>query len=356
MNQNKYKLEIAVQEFLKAVENKLPGWLKDDKFEKREVLNELEEHIWDKADGLASGEEINIGHIHTAISSMGDPDHIGKEYKKRGTPHVYISKEWWELYKKVMLIALFAMIGINLIVFIVQLFTDPFWDNVGSMLSGLWGSILPLLAVITVIFVLLSMEGFLPKDFADEFEKARMSNSNDCEVEVSFMKTKFSGKFKASKSKPPIKIKGLLSDGISGIIWAFLMIAQPIESLNVKFTPEFLEFIRLMGILGLAESIIKILQVFSGVQRVGTQQILIIALIVINILYIQRYLWAIDIESVLRMWTYWSFDPSTIFKIILWISVVGTGISSLEKLGEIGTYPNKLRRYNEFQEVSRAEV
>ncbi len=356
MNQNKYKLEIAVQEFLKAVESKLPSWLKDDKFEKREVLNELEEHIWDKAEELAGEENINEGHIHQAITSMGDPERIGKEYKKRGTPHVYISKEWWELYKKVMFIAFFAMIGINLIVFVVQLFSEPFWSNLGTALSGMWNSILPLLAVITVIFVLLSMEGFLPKDFADELEKARMSGSADCEVEVNIMKPSLSGKFKAGKSKPPIKIKGLLSDGIWGLIWSFLMIAQPIESLNVKFTPEFLEFIRLVGVLNLAESIVKILQVFTGVQRVGTQQILIIALIVINILYIQRMLWAIDVEGVLQMWTYWDFDPSKIFKIVLWISIVGTGISSLEKLGEIGTYPNKLRRYNEFQEVSRVEV
>ncbi|MHA1518719.1 MAG: HAAS signaling domain-containing protein [Promethearchaeota archaeon] len=353
---NKYKLEIAIQAFLKEVESKLPGWLKDDKIEKHEILSELEEHIWDKAEELADNQEINEFYIQQAISSMGDPDHIGKEYKKRGTPHVYISKEWWDLYKKVIFVATFAMIGINAIVFIVQLFTDPFWENLGTTLSGLWGSILPLLSVITVIFVLLSMEGFLPKDFADEFEKSRMKNSSDVEVEVNFMKGKFSGRFKAGKAKPPIKIKGLLSDGIWGIIWAFLMIAQPFESLNVKFTPEFLEFIRLMGVLGLAESVVKMLQVFSGVQRAETQQLLLIALIVVNILYIQQYYAAIQVEEILRMWTYWDFDPSTIFKIGLWVSVVGTGIGCLEKLGKIGSYPSKLRRYNEFQEVSRVEV
>ncbi len=353
MNQNKYKLEIAIQAFLKEVESKLPGWLKDDQFEKRDVLNELEEHIWDKAEELAAGEEINEGHIHMAITSMGNPDHIGKEYKKRGTPHVYISKEWWDLYKKVMFIATFTLIGINLIIFFAQILSEPFWSNLGTALSGMWSSILPLLAVITVIFVLLSMEGFLPKDFADELEKARMSGSADCEVEVNIMKPSLSGKFKAGKSKPPIKIKGLLSDGIWGIIWAFLMITQPIESLNVKFTPEFLEFIRLMGVLGLAESIVKILQVFSGVQRVGSQQLLLIALFVINILYIQQFYAVIDIDGVLRMWTYWDFDPSKIFRIVLWISIVGTGIGCLEKLGQIGTYHHKLQAYNEYKEISR---
>ena len=174
---NKYKLEIAVQAFLKEVEDKLPGWLKDDKFEKHEVLNELEEHLWDKAEDLAGGEDINESHIHQAITSMGDPERIGKEYKKRGTPHVYITKEWWELYKKVLLIATFALIGINVIVFFAQLISVPFWENFGSAISGMWSSILPILGIITLIFVALSMEGFLPKDFANEFEKARMNKS-----------------------------------------------------------------------------------------------------------------------------------------------------------------------------------
>ena len=116
MNENKYKLEITVQAFLKEVEDKLPGWLKDDKFEKHEVLNELEEHLWDKAEDLAGGEDINEGHIHQAITSMGNPERIGKEYKKRGTPHVYITKEWWELSKVLLDFHFFPLIAINVMV------------------------------------------------------------------------------------------------------------------------------------------------------------------------------------------------------------------------------------------------
>ncbi|MCG7853260.1 MAG: hypothetical protein MIO92_12130, partial [Methanosarcinaceae archaeon] len=88
----------------------------------------------------------------------------------------------------------------------------------------------------------------------------------------------------------------------------------------------------------------------------GTQQLLLIALIVINILYIQRYYAAIQVDEVLSMWTYWTFDPTIYFKIGLWVSMVGTGIGCLEKLGKIGMYPSKLRAYNEYKEVSRVHV
>ena len=133
------------------------------------------------------------------------------------------------------------------------------------------------------------------------------------------------------------------------------MIAQPIESLNVKFTTEFLEFIRLVGVLNLAESIVKILQVFTGVQHVGTQQLLLIALIVINILYIQRYYAEFKWTKLLSMRT-----CGTLIQLNLQDRMLGLNGKNwdgcLEKLGKIGMYPSKLHAYNEYKEVSRVPV
>lgn len=360
----KYQFEIEIRTFLKEVEENLPGWLKDDKFEKHSIITEMEEHIWDKAEELAGDEDIEAHHIHQAIELMGNPKQIGKEYKKRGTPHVYISKEWWEIYKKVLIIAMLAITAINLVVYLVQIASVPFWDNTGNLFSGLWSSILPIIGVITVIFVALSMEGYLPKDFKDEFEKSKSGYNSD-DLDIKFVNINLDGFrsrvsdntrkerhiSKIKRVKPPIKTKELLGEGIWGLIWAFLMIAQPIDSLNQKFTLEFLEFVRLCGVLGLAESIVKLVQVFAGVQRVGTQQLLLIVMIAIQILYIQRYLWAVDIDGVLRIFSTWNFDPTKIFRIILWFSIIGTGIGCLERLGKIGSYQSKLNRYNAYQET-----
>ena len=43
-----------VKSFLKEVEEKLPGWLTEKEDELKEILEQLEEHIYDKADELTS--------------------------------------------------------------------------------------------------------------------------------------------------------------------------------------------------------------------------------------------------------------------------------------------------------------
>ena len=336
-------MEIEIKAFLKDVEEKLPGWLKDDKFEKREILRELEEHIWDKAEELANGQDISMEHIQKAISLMGSPESITKEYKKRGTPYIYITEEWWEIYKKVLMFAVIALSAINLIVFFAQLLSKPFLENFTGMLGGLWSSILPILVVVTIIFVALSMQGYLPQDLGQETEKIKHSIREEMNIEFNTQKS-------LKKVKPPINTKSLLGDAIWGAFWALMMIIQPIEAINAQFTLEFLEFMRLCGVLGMAEAIIQLFQVFGGIQRVHTQQLLLIGLIVVQILYIQRFLWAIDSPEVLRIFSQWNFDPTSIFRIILWISIFGTGIGCLEKLGKISTYSTKLRRYNAAHE------
>ncbi|MCF2138779.1 MAG: hypothetical protein K9W44_01825 [Candidatus Lokiarchaeota archaeon] len=344
---NKYNMEIEIKAFLKDVEEKLPGWLKDDKFEKREVLNELEEHIWDKAEELAMGGEITLVHVQKAINLMGTPESITREYKKRGTPYIYITKEWWEIYKKVLTIAVVSLIAINLIVFFAQILSVPFWDNFTSIFSGLWNSILPTLVIITVIFVALSIQGYFPEDLSQETSKIKQSISKEIHIE-------FETKKSLKKVKAPINTKSLLGEGIWGAFWTIMMIIQPIEAINNQFTPEFLEFVRLCGMLGMIEAIIKIFQVFAGIQRIRTQQMLILGMIVVEIFYIQRFLCAVEIPEVLRMFSQWSFDPSGIFRIILWISIVGTAIGCLEKLEKITSYSGKLHRYNAVHERSNS--
>lgn len=340
---DKYRAEIEIKAFLKDVEEKLPGWLKDDKFEKREILRELEEHIWDKAEELAGGNEITLNHVEQAIASMGTPESITREYKKRGTPHVYITKEWWDIYKKVLLFGVVALVAINLIVFFAQLISKPFWENFSGMLAGLWSSILPIVVVVTLIFVALSMQGYLPKDFDQGMGKVKHSITKEIKVEFETQKS-------LKKVKPPINTKSLLGEAIWGAFWSLMMILQPIESINLYFTPDFLEYIRLLGVLGLVEAGINLFQVFTGIQHVRTQQLLLMGMIAVQILYIQRFVWALDTPGVLRIFSQWSFDPTFVFKIILWVSIFGTGIGCLEKLGKISSYPTKLRRYNAAHE------
>ncbi|MBD3196700.1 MAG: hypothetical protein GF317_16710 [Candidatus Lokiarchaeota archaeon] len=68
---------------------------KENKDELKSILEELEAHIRDKADGISMENRSQLESVRIARDSMGTPESIAKEYKKRGTPQVYISKELW---------------------------------------------------------------------------------------------------------------------------------------------------------------------------------------------------------------------------------------------------------------------
>ena len=103
-----------IKDYLKEVKSKLPEWLKDKK-EHKEILAELEEHIWSKADELSGMGQPTVESVQMAISSMGSPQSIAKEYKRRGTPKVYITKEMWPLYLKVLGVVFAVVSGLHLL-------------------------------------------------------------------------------------------------------------------------------------------------------------------------------------------------------------------------------------------------
>ncbi len=90
-----------VKDYLKNIKEKLPEWLKEKKDEFKDVLNEIEEHIWYKAEGLSDSGAPTETSVRLALTHMGTPESIAKEYKRRGTPKVYITEELWPLYTRV---------------------------------------------------------------------------------------------------------------------------------------------------------------------------------------------------------------------------------------------------------------
>ena len=70
-----------IKSFLDEVERKLPFWLKDQKEDINDILEELETHIWDRATELAEGGEPSEEQIELVIEQMGSPSKIAGEYK-----------------------------------------------------------------------------------------------------------------------------------------------------------------------------------------------------------------------------------------------------------------------------------
>lgn len=400
------QLEIDV--YLKKIEEKLPGWLKECSKDKMDVLTELEEHIWDKAEELAQGEDPSLRDVQKAIIEMGSPYQIAKEFKKRGTPKVYITEEWWDWYLKVLKIVLLVMTGISLISIVFQFGKIGIWEIFGDLISNLWSGLLFGFLIVSIIFTLLSMNGYLPQDFKDAIDsdkditlmgieihpKKNFSKSTEYESNwrqkyantydramgikketynpqyqtvpqvksVEYEKESemdFKSKEKArekrlekSKVKPPLKRSSLLSDGIWGIIWNIFFIIQPFDSLNQYFTLEFLEFVKICAAVGLVVAIIKLMRVFVGMYRITTQQLLIIILIAANILLIPIYLDFMDNPDAYVIFSNvvgFDWRPSErLITIVMWIAIIGTGIESLEMLNQVSSYPRKLRSYQSF--------
>jgi len=382
---NEYEFKYIIEKFLKKVKEKLPSWIREDTTECTDILEEMEEHILDLAQDLAGGpeEEISMENVHEAIARMGSPEEITKEYKKRGTPKYYLTEEWVPWYKKVVGIVLGIILTINVITLIFSFDKgESFWDIALSFLNGLWGSTLFSFIIISIIFIALSMEGFMPHDFAEMYNKygkyvekkpnktKKGTHSHhfqqemerierdlrkaekrveEAAKEVERAKATVSVKIqKKTKKKPPIKVGDCLASGIFGILWGLFLIMQPIESFNVNFTPEFLEFIRIIGTLTFSEAIVNLFQAFAGISRSFTQQLLLFLLGIINALNIVVFVSVLRSPEILQMFSVasgWSWDPSTVFKILMYIAIFGIGIDILTKLGDIGMYQGRLERY-----------
>ncbi len=153
--------EKIVKEFLTAVENKLPFWLRNNKKEVEEILEELQNHIWDKATEFAGEREITEKELIQAIQQMGEPEEIAKEYKRRGKPKFYITEELFPLYIRILIITLVAQFFLNVIGAFFNLGTGVAGRR---FFSGLTISATITIILVTLLFIYLSLEGYYPED------------------------------------------------------------------------------------------------------------------------------------------------------------------------------------------------
>ena len=324
-----------IKDFLKQIEEKLPGWLKDHKKELKNIKAELEEHIWDKAEDLARGEggEPNIIHVRTAIAQMGSPRAIAKEYKKRGTPKIYITEELYPYYIKILRIIISVVVGLNIIGLIVDLINNRFLEGLGGLSSGIiTGSVYGVL-IVSFIFVGFSMEGFMPEDF-NEFADEGKKNGHKHK----------SGKKK--KAKKPLKLGELISNGTANIIFGSFIIMMPFESINIYLGPVFVAWIQVTGVFTFIKGIINMMQASIGIRAITGQQILIIVVATIELFLIPWYfklgsafmtipaIVALDVEIIAIIFTY-----------LPYLIVLILSIELIEAIVKSTTYRSKLTEF-----------
>jgi hypothetical protein len=156
-----------IKAFLDDVERKLPFWLKDEKENISDILEELETHIWDRATELAEGGDPSEEQIELVIDQMGSPSKIAGEYKRRGKPKYFITEELFPIYTKILIIVGAVLVGFNFIGMLFSIIGATTARAVfGGFFQGIFVSFAIALILITLQFIYLSKEGYLPEDFS----------------------------------------------------------------------------------------------------------------------------------------------------------------------------------------------
>ena len=82
MNNNNKIGQAEIDRFLQKVVKKLPVWLREDEKEKDDIIEEMEEHIWDKEEELSGTGTATDNSVRMAIAQMGTPKEAGKNLAK----------------------------------------------------------------------------------------------------------------------------------------------------------------------------------------------------------------------------------------------------------------------------------
>ncbi len=276
MNEN--SMNYTVNEYIKEVEKRLPEWLKDKK-EHKEILADLEEHLWSKASELSETDQPDENSVKLAIEHMGTPQSIAKEYKRRGEPKYYITKELWPYYTKALGAVFAVIVTLVVIGLIVSFFTGngSFESLIGGLFTGIQSGLLISFVIVTVIFVALSMEGYFPEDFKSKKEQKLMKQlrEKESEEDVSASKT----------LKPPLKpfIKPgetIIGGGIA-LVFGIILLSQPFPT--YMLLPDFIAILRIFGLLTMIEGSLDISRGILGNRRHSTHQALHVILITLKL-------------------------------------------------------------------------
>jgi len=220
------------------------------------------------------------------------------------------------------------------------------------MFGGMWVGCLIAAVFITIVFVYFSMEGFLPEDFGiipkrlalifpfnlteEEIEENRRytqmkieeihlnretklekakSHFNERLAEAQLIReekhaearmlrrqkiaeAKMLRKQKVAearekqrlKKKYPVTVGDLVFGAVGGIIFGLLLILQPFADITGLFHPDFLNWIKLFGLLIFISGLISLIRLAMGIRNHTGQQIMLAVLAGYNILYIPLFL------------------------------------------------------------------
>jgi len=329
MSQN--NIDGMVKDYLKKIKEKLPEWLKEDKEELKDVLSEIEEHIWDKAEELSENGDPTETSIQLALSNMGTPESIAKEFKRRGVPKVYITEDLWPLYTRVLGILSAVVIMVNVVVMIINIVTGSFQLDLVGILFWLAG----IFTIVTLIFVGLSMEGYLPEDFKTEEERKREKKELSIAEKNGWPISPNTGKPLKSFIQPT----GMIVGGIIQMAIGLIFLIQPETDFTHLIEPEFLTLLRIFGVFIISEGCLNLIRGVIGNQLVTKHQIIISIKIFLSIMTISLLVVLVEKPELVPFVPFEKHLISWFFAFIVFLAIIGI-ISDTYKAVTLEKYRN----------------
>jgi hypothetical protein len=269
------EIKSIVKSYIKDVKKALPDWLTNKKDEMDSILSELEEHLWFKAEEISETGGPTAQSVRLAISSLGTPKSIASEYKRRGEPYMYITKELWPYYKKVLIILFAVITVINVIGYVLNILSGDFSFDIAGLLVGFFATF----TLITIIFVALSKEGYLPEDFKSQADIKKEQKELKKAEELGMPISPKTGK----PLKPFIQTTEKIIGGPIAIVIGFLLITFPFPIRNAM-NSDFLIILALFGVLVLIEGIFTLTRGILGNSQPLTHQIILSITIVLELI------------------------------------------------------------------------
>jgi hypothetical protein len=161
-----------------------------------------------------------------------------------------------------------VIIAVNILVMVIDILTEaiPLGDSIANLIMGIQSGLIVTFLIVSVIFVALSMEGYFPEDFKSKKEqklhKLQLEKASEEGVPIP----------KSEIKKPFIKpIEEIIGGGIA-LTFGILLLLQPFPTF--MFNPDFLTFMRFIGLLIVLEAIIDISRGLIANHQPGTHQVL----------------------------------------------------------------------------------
>jgi len=170
-----------INKYLCQIKKSLPLGIRLKRDELNDIMDEIEEHIWEKAIESAGDKDPNEIDIQIAISQMGEPQDIASKFTSRSTPHIYISEELYPYYRKYRKILFWSTV---LSIIIYMLFRNLFslYDYSFQLIIFYYEMFTILVifftffAIIGIVFCYLSITGYIPYELRKSKMQRRYSN------------------------------------------------------------------------------------------------------------------------------------------------------------------------------------